>query len=95
MGLLNPGTYMSSGDKDNVKKRGTPVLLALMATFITLIGFSMGSDGWILTVFGVFCLVVAVLAIKKQAAAGVIAAKRAAEDEEIRQHRLRQARGGQ
>lgn len=95
MGLLNPGTYMSDGDKDRAKKRGTPVLLVFLAVVITLIGLSMGGDGWILTAFGAFCLVVAILAIKKQAAADAIAAKRAAEDEEIRQHRLRQARGDQ
>jgi len=94
MGIMNPGTYMTSADKDRAKKRGTPVLLAAMAAFLMLIGLSMGSDGWILTVFGAFSLVVAGLAIKKQAAERAIAAKRAAEDEEIRAYRLRQARGG-
>ena len=45
---------MTSADKDRAKKRGTPVLLAAMAAFLMLIGLSMGSDGWILTVFGAF-----------------------------------------
>lgn len=93
MGIMNPGTYMSSGDKDRAKKRGTPILLAALAALLMLIGLSLGSDGWILTVFGGFSLLVAVVAIKKQAATDAIAVKRAAEDEEIRAHRLRQARG--
>lgn len=95
MGIFNPGTYMSSDDKDQAKKRGTPILLAMLGALFVLIGLSLAPEGLILSAFGALSLGVAILAMKQQAAADALAIKRRAEDAEIRAHRLRQARGGQ
>lgn len=95
MGIFNPGTYMTSDDKDQAKKRGAPLLLAMLGALFTLMGVASAPSGLILAAFGALCLGVAILKMKQQAAADVLALKRRAEDEEIRAYRLRQARGGQ
>jgi hypothetical protein len=90
---MNWDSFMTDDQRNETKRRGGPLLLIVLGALIALIGFSTGGFGIWLGVLGLFSIGVAALAIKQNAAKDAIAAKRRAEDAEIRADQLRKARG--
>jgi hypothetical protein len=86
-------SFMTDGQKNDVKLRGGPLLLVVLGALIALIGFTSGGFGIWIGFFGLFSIGIAFLAMKQQAAKDALRAKRAAEDAEIHADQLRKARG--
>ncbi|SHV16160.1 hypothetical protein [Mycobacteroides abscessus] len=88
-------SFMTDDERNETKRRGTPVLLIMFGLLFALIGFSVGGGGIWLGLFGLFAIGIAVLKIVQDGKKRAAAKTKAAEDAELRAYQLRQARGQQ